>query len=212
MNNLVTVINGQATTSSLKVAEVFGKQHKDVLKAISNLECSKDFSERNFALTSFEVNQPNGGSRTEKAYTITRDGFSFLAMGFTGKKAAQFKEAYIQAFNEKEAALKAALTSGAITIDTIIAALRPVIHENEVMRHRLEFAVNFLPQGKAGDRNDQGQPKTQFRRGYYTAGNGRSVTALIEHPTLPGLFEQIELQKLRPLNTALPFPTCKLGV
>ncbi len=212
MNNLVTVVNGQATTSSLKVAEVFGKQHKNVIQAIEKLECSKEFCQLNFQLTSFEVNQPNGGSRTEKAYTITKDGFAFLAMGFTGKKAAQFKEAYIQAFNEMEAALKAALTSGAITIDTIIAALRPVIQENEVMRHKLSFAVNFLPQGKAGDRNDNGQPKTQFRRGYYTAGNGRSVTALIEHPTLPGLFEQIELQNLRPLNTALPFPTCKLGV
>jgi Rha family phage regulatory protein len=212
MNELVTVSGSHAVTTSLKVAEVFGKRHDNVIQAIQRLECSENFRLLNFQESSTRQSMPNGGVKEIPAYQITKDGFAFLAMGFTGKKAAQFKEAYIQAFNEKEAALKEVIASGAITIDTIIAALRPVIHENEVMRHRLEFAVNFLPQGKPGDRNDNGQPKTQFRRGYYTAGNGRSVTALIEHPTLPGLFEQIELQKLRPLNTSLNFPNCKLGM
>lgn len=48
------------------------------------------------------VRQPNGGTRKLPCYQITRDGFAFLAMGFTGKRAAQFKEAYINAFNQME--------------------------------------------------------------------------------------------------------------
>ena len=51
------------------------------------------------------VRQPNGGTRKLPCYQITRDGFAFLAMGFTGKRAAQFKEAYINAFNQMEQAL-----------------------------------------------------------------------------------------------------------
>lgn len=93
---------GESFTTSLIVAEVFGKLHKDVLKAIGNLECSPEFNERNFAPTSIEVEQPNGGTRPIPAFTMTRDGFSFLAMGFTGKKAAVWKEKFLMAFNAME--------------------------------------------------------------------------------------------------------------
>lgn len=101
----LTVVNGHATTTSLQVAEHFGKLHKNVMLAIQNLECSQEFSRLNFKPTSFEVNQPNGGTRKSPAYTITRDGFVFLAMGFTGKDAAKWKEAYIAAFNAMESEL-----------------------------------------------------------------------------------------------------------
>lgn len=104
----LAVINGHATTTSNQIAEHFGKRHDTVLRAIVNLECSPEYRARNFAETSAEVAQPNGGTRQVPAYTITRDGFVFLAMGFTGKEAAQWKEAYIEAFNAMEAALKAA--------------------------------------------------------------------------------------------------------
>ena len=50
--------------------------------------CSAEFRERNFALTYNDVAGPNGATRKEPAYNLTRDGFSFLAMGFTGKEAA----------------------------------------------------------------------------------------------------------------------------
>lgn len=95
----VAVINGEIKTTSIKVAEHFEKRHDTVLRAIENLECSNDFRFRNFAESSFEGEMPNGGIRTYKMYEITRDGFMFLAMGFTGKEAAKWKEAYINAFN-----------------------------------------------------------------------------------------------------------------
>ncbi len=98
---------GQAMTTSMAVAEHFGKLHKDVLKALKNLECSDDFTERNFALC-FKTNELANG-RSIPYYRMTRDGFAFLAMGFTGKKAAAWKEAYISAFNRMEQAQLARL-------------------------------------------------------------------------------------------------------
>lgn len=99
---LVFVERNKAITTSLKVAEYFGKRHCDVLRAISQLECSNDFRERNFA-SMLEIRKlQNGGTRKCEYYRMTRDGFTFLVMGFTGKVAARFKEQFINAFNEME--------------------------------------------------------------------------------------------------------------
>lgn len=97
----IAVINGQAVTSSLSIADYFTKRHDDVLKKIRALECSPEFNARNFAAV--EYTDAKGERRP--AYQITRDGFAFLAMGFAGKRAAQFKESYITAFNQMEKAL-----------------------------------------------------------------------------------------------------------
>ena len=99
--NLVAIENNEVVTSSIKVAEVFGKQHRDVLRAVKSLDISEDFRERNFALS--KIDYQNGNIKKQlPMYYITRDGFMFLVMGFTGKMAARWKEAYIKAFNEME--------------------------------------------------------------------------------------------------------------
>ncbi|TNK99788.1 peptidase, partial [Kosakonia cowanii] len=90
----ITIVNGLAVTTSIAVAEYFQKPHKDVLAKLSRLECSPEFTERNFSLSSYI----DSTGRKLPCYQITRDGFAFLAMAFTGKRAAQFKEAYITAF------------------------------------------------------------------------------------------------------------------
>ena len=105
-NGLVTVENNQAVTTSLKVAEVFGKTHYNVLQSIRELECSSDFQELNFQFSFYLRKLPNNAMKKEPMYYLTRDGFTFLAMGFTGKIAARFKEAYINAFNEMEERLR----------------------------------------------------------------------------------------------------------
>lgn len=92
----IAVINGQLTTTSRDIAETFGKRHDDVLKRIRALDCSDAFRVRNFAETPYTLQQ-NGETYTE--YRITRDGFAFLCMGFTGAKAAAWKEKYIAHFN-----------------------------------------------------------------------------------------------------------------
>jgi Rha family phage regulatory protein len=100
----VKLVHGQAITTSLKVADYFGKRHDIVLRAIKNLDCPEDFRLRNFAESQYDVKTPTGGNKTLPMYTITRDGFALLAMGFTGREAMQWKIAYLEAFNKLEAA------------------------------------------------------------------------------------------------------------
>ena len=101
------VFEGHVTTTSNQIAEHFGKQHKDVLRAIRNLRntVDADFYQRNFALIQIVTDLGIGRTRQDPAYRITRDGFVFLAMGFTGKEAAAWKVAYLTAFNHMEAEL-----------------------------------------------------------------------------------------------------------
>ena len=98
---IVHLEDGQPVTTSLLIAELFCKEHKDVLRAVRNLDCTPHFRERNFALTC-EIKQLGMSKREASFYKITRDGFSFLCMGFTGKDAAIWKENYINAFNQLE--------------------------------------------------------------------------------------------------------------
>ena len=97
---LVQVNNGQAVTTSMQVAEYFGKRHTHVLDKIKQLidDTPKDFAEPNFRLC-FKINQLQNG-KPQAYYEITKDGFVLLAMGFTGKKAIEFKINYINAFNQ----------------------------------------------------------------------------------------------------------------
>lgn len=104
--NLCEIKESRVVTTSLRVAEIFGKEHKRVLQSIRELECSADFRKHNFVLTLKDRELHGSVARQDPYYLITRDGFTFLVMGFTGKTAAKFKEAYIRAFNEMEAKLR----------------------------------------------------------------------------------------------------------
>lgn len=95
--------NDIARVDSRFVAEAFDKNHRDVLRSIRTLTdeqsgLSAEFRLRNFAQSTYLNEQ---GHR-QPCYQLTRDGFTMLAMGFTGKKAARFKEFYIKRFNEME--------------------------------------------------------------------------------------------------------------
>ncbi|EPP7506243.1 Rha family transcriptional regulator [Vibrio cholerae] len=83
-------------TDSRYIAEYFRKRHDDVLRKVRALNCSRDFNARNFA----EVEYKDQKGELRMAYQMTKDGFMFLVMGFTGKRAAEIKERYINAFNE----------------------------------------------------------------------------------------------------------------
>lgn len=97
--------NDQAMTSSLLVAKEFGKEHNKVMRDINNLACSKEFRAANFGESSYVSEQ----GKEFPMFTMTKDGFSFLVMGYTGKKAAQFKEAYINAFNKMEVEIRSSV-------------------------------------------------------------------------------------------------------
>lgn len=95
---------GVLKVSSKEVAQRFGKLHKNVLRDIRNLECSNDFFRLNFE--PFKINSLDGDSVSH--VEMTRDGFTFLAMGFTGKSAAAWKERFIYTFNAMEDQLRRA--------------------------------------------------------------------------------------------------------
>ncbi|WP_308167191.1 MULTISPECIES: Rha family transcriptional regulator [Symbiopectobacterium] len=101
----ITAVDGHAVTTSIAIAEYFRKLHKNVIQKIESLECSQKFSELNFQ----PVEYIDAKGERRPAYQITRDGFAFLAMSFTGKRAAVLKGAYINAFNQMEQALMARL-------------------------------------------------------------------------------------------------------
>lgn len=98
----------QMTTTSLQVAAVFGRRHDQVLRAIRDLRAQLPEDRLpNFAETVELRANPSGGAAIESpSYRITRDGFTLLAMGFTGKKALAFKLSYIDAFNAMAAYIK----------------------------------------------------------------------------------------------------------
>lgn len=95
--DLVFVKEKEVVTDSLTIAEVFEKDHKHVLRDIKELECSEEFSRTNFGLSNYEVR-----GKEYPMYYITQDGFSFLVMGYTGKRAAEFKEKYITEFRRMQ--------------------------------------------------------------------------------------------------------------
>lgn len=98
---------GTPMASSLDVAKVFGKEHFNVLQSIEKLfeDIPQDFIELNFQLSSYTSETGNGTVREYPMYNLTRDAFTLLAMGFTGKKAMRFKVLYIETFNAMEKAL-----------------------------------------------------------------------------------------------------------
>lgn len=98
---------GKPFCSSLQVAEEFGKEHKNVLRDIENLDCSEEFNELNFE----RVKYKDGKGEKRPMYLMTKDGFIFLVMGYRGKKAAKFKEAYIKRFNEMEAFISSLISA-----------------------------------------------------------------------------------------------------
>lgn len=104
-DHFVTSLDGQLITSSLLVAEAFGKQHKHVLEKIESLDVTDSFSSANFSAHVQKISIGNGAQRDSKVYRMTKDGFMLLVMGFTGKRAMDIKIAYINAFNRMAAQL-----------------------------------------------------------------------------------------------------------
>lgn len=98
MEDLVIMHDQQVVTTSLKVAEIFEKEHKGVMKSIRNLTAQNCAVKKMFVEDSYL----NSRNQQQPMYYMNRDGFTLLAMGFTGSKAMEFKLKYIEAFNKME--------------------------------------------------------------------------------------------------------------
>lgn len=151
--DLIEIENGQPVTTSLKVAEIFGKLHKNVLRDIQEKilpHVSSDFAQLNFEPSSY-VNEQN---KHQPMYYITRDGFTMVAMGYTGAKAMKFKEAYINEFNKMEAMLQKRRPNNEDLIDQaatkITAKLFPqfVKTVSATLSKDIVERIRSLPQGE----------------------------------------------------------------
>ena len=107
MNNLIKVLNkdGQLVVTSRQVARDFEKRHGDVLEKIDSLVDEMNSAENSVQYFIKDGYRDRSG-KSNREYLLTRDGFSLLAMGFTGAKALQWKLEYIEAFNKMEQTIK----------------------------------------------------------------------------------------------------------
>lgn len=133
MSNIVFIENNEVVTDSLMVAEVFGKRHVDVMRAIVNIEDDlKEINDeeglRNFAHTPYE--HPQNGQTYNKC-NLTRDGFVMLVMGFNGKEALKFRSMYIKEFNRMEQELKNRDLNSYMIDDPIARAERWIKEQQE---------------------------------------------------------------------------------
>lgn len=128
----------QLWTTSLDVAEKFGKRHNNVVRAIKNLDIPNDFQLHNFEQLTRKI--PGGD---QEYYIISRDGFSLLAMGFTGKEAIQWKIKYIDAFNELERFAKKELAkrSNQNWIAARTQGIIPQREKTDVIKEFVEYAI-----------------------------------------------------------------------
>lgn len=135
--SLVRLSDDRLVTTSLEVSNSFGKKHQHILESIRNLECSAEFNRSNFRLISYR----DGMNREKPAYEITRDGFVFLCMGFTGSAAAQWKERYIAAFNAMESELSKPRGSSGIEGDMKLLAqgMTLVLQQNQLTHRYIDL-------------------------------------------------------------------------
>lgn len=142
MERLVVMKDRQAVTSSLQVAETFEKQHKHVLEAIDDLV---GVVENSADLFYEDVYIHPQNKQKYRQIIMNRDGWTLLAMGFTGKKAIQFKLKYIEAFNEMENQIKRELDTSELSPELqMFNGLFKAIANQEIATKKLESKVDGI--------------------------------------------------------------------
>ncbi|EAH5351062.1 Rha family transcriptional regulator [Campylobacter jejuni] len=142
--------NNQIFCTSLDIAKVFGKQHKHILELIGekfNNNEIKNFCEPNFRL-SFKTRKIEGFRGKERKYPyyqLTKDGFSFIAMGLTGRKADKFKIEFINAFNEMEKLLQKEIKSPNKYLTDLMELIYPNLPQND---YKVSVVITDNPYSK----------------------------------------------------------------
>lgn len=136
MNELVYLKNDEAVCSSLLVAEKFEKRHADVMRAIDNLV--ENDSTQNCVQCFKRGTYKDSTGKSNKMYVMNRDGFTFLVMGFTGKKANEWKWQYIKAFNQMEKFIREKQTK--TWIETRKAGKLTRKAETDTIKNLVEYA------------------------------------------------------------------------
>ena len=125
----ITICNGLATVLTTNIAEVFEKVHRNVVRDVEDI-IQRTPEDRRGNFIPVELERPSNlgkGIVKYKAYALTKAGFTFLAMGFTGEKADKFKWAYIDEFDRMEKALRAPSDQSALITTTEQYEIRKAI-------------------------------------------------------------------------------------
>lgn len=143
---ILSTQNGEPVASSRQIAESFGKEHRNVMRDIENLMTAgvlKNEQTPMFYKTEY-THEQNG--QTYPMYLMNRDGFTLLAMGFTGKAALEWKLKYIAAFNamEKQLAERPQLSRAELMAQALIAA-------HEELEHKDAKIAELTPKGIFAD-------------------------------------------------------------
>ena len=139
--------NDQVLTTSLKVAEVFGKEHRHVLDAVRKLFTAENLAVKQMFQEATYLNERN---QSQPMFIMNRDGFTLLAMGFNGKKALDFKVEYINAFNKMEAELKSQQAKQLTAAESLLQSVQLLVaHERqlsllETQQKNMQGAINTL--------------------------------------------------------------------
>ena len=136
MDELVYLKNDEPVCSSLQVAEKFGKRHADVMRSIDNL--IKNDSTQNCVQCFKQSAYKDDTGKSNKMYVMNKDGFAFLVMGFTGKKANEWKWQYIKAFNQMEKFIREKQTQ--TWIETRKAGKLTRKAETDTIKNLVEYA------------------------------------------------------------------------
>lgn len=185
MSVLITIRKDQAVTSSLKVAEMFHKRHDHVLRDIKALDCSGNFRLTNFG----ESRYKNEQGHYQPMYYMTKDGFTFLVMGYRGKKAAEFKEDYIKAFNLMETSLKEKQTS--TWLETRQQGKLTRKAETDVIKELVEYAKT------QGSTHSNMLYMTYSKLANSMSGIENRETATVKQLNNLSIFENLILQMIR---------------
>lgn len=139
---ILSTQNGEPVASSRQIAESFDKRHDHVIRDIDTIK--KDVP--NFGEMFFETEAPDSYGRPQRTYLMNRDGFTLLAMGFTGKAALEWKLKYIQAFNamEKQLAQRPQLSRAELMAQALIAA-------HDELEHKDRQIAELTPKGIFAD-------------------------------------------------------------
>ena len=188
MNEIVFLKNDEAVTDSLMVADMFGKNHKNVLRAIETLLGGLPKIEHTPKLfvKTWYTHEQNGQRYTK--YLMNRDGFSLLVMGFTGKKALEWKLKYIDAFNKMESVIREKSTQTWIETRKTGKLTRKA--ETDVIKRLVEYAK------EQGSEHSDKLYMTYSRLANKMAGVGKRDEATVSQLNNLSLMENIILHEI----------------
>jgi Rha family phage regulatory protein len=191
MNNLVFVENGQAVTDSLTVAEVFGKEHKHVVRDIKSqieklIEADEEtFVKSNFGLETFTANNHKEATR----YTLTEDAFTLVAMSYITPEAMKFKIKFIQEFKRMREELSKQLNQPKSQAEVIAMLAQYNVEQERKLKalemetvkqsSRIEQIENKIEKRMTNDFSMQLVTPTQIGNMFEPALSGKQINNLL---------------------------------